>query len=148
MKIICEYGYYQFFPENPSDLYWFQNDFGYDLVQYENCYTFRYLSELPVYSVKNQPYGNLTASITFCGGLGKILKANNFIYDILDNKLKLATDYKGELIDYKDFSGCKKFLGMPQVGYFVNKKRLVGFSGFTNIDFDNKLIILESWQYE
>ena len=88
MKVICERGYYKFFPEIADEIAVFENVTGRELVAVGNYYTFAKLAELSDYSIEGQEYGGIIAKKNFAGRVEDVFYENGLKYNIEDDSPK------------------------------------------------------------
>lgn len=81
MNIICDHGYFKFYPEKVQEIARFSTVFNLDLVQKGDYFTFPALLDLENYSVLGSPFGGIPAVKTFAGRPSEVLRANGMIYD-------------------------------------------------------------------
>ncbi len=144
MKINCDHGYYKFYTSSTADLFRFRAAFGVELCPKQDYFTFEELSSLEPFSLKNQPFGNLTAKASICADYGDLFKANGFVFDLGSKKLAFSEDIKTELKSYRSWSGSLNLRGLPQAGGIIKGKKLLSFSGI----FDESFKICEIYGEE
>lgn len=132
MKVICERGYYKFFPEGENEIVAFENIIGRDLVAVGNYYTFAKLADLPDYSIEGQPYGGIIAKKNFAGRVEDVFYENGLKYNIDDDTIETNDNLAivGENAD--NYSWV--VTGIPQAYAQLSDKTVIsGFQGFVNI---------------
>lgn len=144
MKIICDHGFYKFYPEKQEDLFLFTNYLGIELRKKDDYYTYPLLAELPNFSIRPNLYGLAPSIKTFEGSPSQIMKENNLVYN-------LAT---GTLVTVESilYSGQLKSLGrkwiseraMIQAGMIIGSGRIKTFDGV--FDFDLRKIIVRYFE--
>lgn len=82
MRVVCNHGYFKFYPRRASDISRFVNYFQTTLEQKEDFYTFPFLKDLKNFSLMGLPYKNLPAVKTFEGTPQDVLKENGFVYHL------------------------------------------------------------------
>lgn len=141
----CEHGFYSFVPEDMNDQAYFENNTGLELVRFENGLTFAGLLRLPCYSIKGQPYGNLTAKVNYCGSVPDVMRANGFVWDYQKNQLAELTDVVKQVMLYAQTNGAYIALeNLPQAGAKHEGKTLLSFSGVSR--FGNQQFILRTFE--
>lgn len=132
MKVICERGYYKFFPETANDVAVFENMTGRALVAVGNYYTFAKLAELPNFSIEGQMYGGIVSKKNYAGRVEDVFYQNKLKYNIADDTIesndKLAVI--GERVD----NYIWVVSGIPQAyGQLSDKTVVSGFRGFVDV---------------
>lgn len=132
MKVICERGYYKFFPENASEVVMFENTTGRSLVAVGDYYTFAKLAELENYSIQGQNYGGIPAKKNYAGRIEDVFYENSLKYNIQDDTIETNDNLAivGEKID----NYVWVVTGVPQAYAQLSDKTVVsGFQGFVNV---------------
>lgn len=132
MKVICERGYYKFFPEIANEIAVFENVTGRELVAVGNYYTFAKLAELSDYSIEGQDYGGIIAKKNFAGRVEDVFYENGLKYNIEDDTIETNDNLAivGEKID----NYVWVVTGIPQAYAQLSDKTVItGFQGFVNV---------------
>lgn len=132
MKVICERGYYKFFPDSANEIAVFENIIGRTLVSVGNYYTFEKLANLPNYSIQGQEYGGIKAIKNYSGKIEDVFYENRLKYNIQDDKIESSDNLTvvGERID--NFIWI--VTGIPQAyAQLQDKSVITGFQGFVNV---------------
>lgn len=129
MMIDCQHGFYMFYPEGIEDQAYFEAQTGFALVQYENGLTFAPLAKLPDFSIKGQPYGNLTAKVNYAGHPADVMRANGFVFDLEELILKDIQSIKAILPLHDQPMGGFISETLPQAGGKYDNKVLLSFTG-------------------
>jgi hypothetical protein len=137
MKIICEKGFYKFFPTDIAEVRRFGDKYGVPLVQCDDFFTFEVLAELPNYSIKGQPYsGVILALETWAGKREEVMTANGLTYDQSRKGLTLSSSPSlfTKKMSY-DISGNYIVMSnLPQAYFYDNGGLITGFHGWVNVD--------------
>lgn len=132
MKVICEHGYYKFFPEWAGEVAQFENTFGRELVAVGDYYTFAKLAELDNYSIQGQDYGGFPAKVNYAGRIEDVFHENQLKYNIQDDTIESSDmlTIVGEKVD--NFNWV--VTGIPQAYAQLQDKTVIsGFQGFVNV---------------
>lgn len=137
MKIVCEKGFYKFFPTDIAEVRRFGDKYGAPLVQCEDFFTFEILAKLPNYSIKGQPYsGAILALETWAGKREEVMAANHLTYD--QSRKSLTLNSSPSLFTKKmiyDIAGNYIVMSnLPQAYFYDNNGVITGFHGWVNID--------------
>lgn len=144
MKIICEFGFYKFYPASINELVIFASVFGKNLVKMEDFYTFASLASLPDYSIEGQKFGGVTASVSFEGKPWEVFKQNALNYNLDADTIELANS-KSKVIRESTESYNWVVTGLPQAfAQLSNKTQITGFEGF--VDVSRNYTIINRWQ--
>ena len=133
MKIICENGFYKFYPSNLVDIRRFFEKYGTRLVQCEDFYTFEALANLPKYSIATQPYAGLIATKTCSGKREEVMAKNLFTY----NQSLKAVAPIASVVGKIDYSYANYWImsNLPQAFFYDNFGIIIGFYGWVNLDY-------------
>jgi hypothetical protein len=142
MRIVCENGFYKFFPHYVGDIRRFSNKYGVELVQCEDYFTFKILAELPNYSFAGHPYGGLIATVNYAGKREEVMAKNGFTYYQSTQLLAPTTFVKK--MDYS-VSNYIVMDSLPQAFNYDVNGVITGFSLILDIDFMKYKI--ERWFY-
>ena len=147
MKIFCQHGFYTFEPESMDDQAHFEANTGYKLVRAGERLTFAPLAELPELSIKGQPFGNLTATVNYCGEPEDILRANGFVFDLHSQKLVELSKAKQALELFPQLNGAYIALEtLPQAGAVYNRQILLSFEGVAR--WNNRQFVLRTYELQ
>jgi len=134
MKIICENGFYKFYPQKIGDIMRFQKKYSVALVNCEDYFTFKVLADLPNYSFTAQPYSLLAPGIVnYAGKRDEVMAKNGYIYYQGTESLVLKNTFVKRM-NY-EFSNYIIMDNLPQAYCYDAKGIISGFSGFIDIDF-------------
>lgn len=132
MKVICEHGYYKFFPEGASEVVQFEDTFGRELVAVGNYYTFAKLAALENYSIEGQDYGGIPAKVNYAGRVEDVFRENQLKYNIEDDKIE--TNDNPTIVGEKTDNFIWVVTGIPQAFAQLQDKTVIsGFQGFVNV---------------
>lgn len=81
MRFRCQHGYFFFEEERPGEMSTFVSTTGFDLVAFENYYTFTGLVDAPDFSLKGGAYLDAIATKTFEGKPWEVMRQNGLVYD-------------------------------------------------------------------
>lgn len=132
MKVICEHGYYKFFPEFANEVVLFENMTGRSLVKVGDYYTFAKLSELENYSIEGQNYGGIKAIKNYSGKIEDVFYENQLKYNIEDDTIESNDNLTivGERVD----GYVWVVTGIPQAyAQLEDRTVITGFQGFVNV---------------
>ena len=134
MKILCEKGYYKFYPDNIVELRRFIEKYGVALIQCEDYFTFEPLASLPKFSIAGQFYSGLNfATKTFSGKREEVMAANGYSYNQMTKSLTLIPALLPYKMDYS-FSNYIVMSSLPQAYFRENFGIITGFYGWVNVD--------------
>lgn len=86
MRILCEHGYFKFYPRKASDPSYFASRYETTLVPVRDYFTFEALASLPRYSVIGAPYAGVQALITYEGREpSEVMRENRLVYNLASN---------------------------------------------------------------
>lgn len=91
MRIECRHGYFKFKETRVGELANFVNTFGFAISLSGDHFTFDSLVDAPKYSIEGQKYLGAMATKTFEGEPGEILRANNLIYNFVEDEVVLKS---------------------------------------------------------
>ena len=132
MKIICEHGYYKFFPEIANEIAIFENVFNRKLVAVGDYYTFAKLAELQNYSIEGQDYGGIPAKVNYAGRIEDVFYQNQLKYNIEDDTIE--SNDKLAIVGERTDNYSWVVTGIPQAyGQLSDKTVISGFQGFVNV---------------
>ena len=147
MKIYCEHGFYVFEPESLDDQANFEAATGYKLLPVGKWLTFAPLTELSTVSIKGQPYGNLTATVNYCGSPADVMRANGFVFDVTNKELVEMDKIKATLDLYPQINGGYVALeALPQAGAVYNRQKLISFTGVAR--WNNRQFVLRTYELQ
>ena len=146
MKFNCEHGFYTFYPESMDDQAYFEFNTGFELVRLGKGLTFDILAQLPDYSIKGQPYGNLTATVNYAGHPADVLRANGFVFDVEKQQLATLDSITSSLKLYEQQNGAYIATTFPQAGSKVQNQTLLSFTGVPR--FGNQQFILRTYEFK
>jgi len=133
MKIICENGFYKFYPLNLADIRRFFEKYGTRLVECEDFYTFEALEALPKFSITGQAYAGLIATKTCAGSREEVMAKNLFTYNQSTKSVGPTSLINGKM-DYS-YSNYFVMSNLPQAFFYDNFGIITGFYGWVNLDF-------------
>lgn len=142
MKIVCQKGFYKFYPDKIADIRRFYEKFEILLMPKNDFFTFQALANLPNFSIKGQIYtGVLPALITTAGTPEEVMADNNYTYNqsIKGLSLNLNPSLNLKKMNY-DFSNYFIMDNLPQAYFYDNNGIITGFYGFINLDYEKYYI--------
>lgn len=144
MRVVCDRGFYCFYPSVPADLFFCKKELGLDLVRCGAFYTFPALAALEEYSIQGQLYAGATAMATYSGSRADVMETNGLVYSLSDGGLVNLSRIIGTVSLYADNTGYI-FLTLPQSGAYVGDRKIKSFAGvfFGN----NTRIVMEEVQF-
>lgn len=144
MKVICEHGYYKFFPETTNEIAIFESVFKRKLISVGDYYTFETLSGLCDYSIECQDYGGIPAKVNYAGRVEDVFYQNQLKYNIEDDTIESNDNLTivGERTD--NYSWV--VTGIPQAYAQLSDKTVItGFQGFVNVMYNYTTV--SRWEY-
>lgn len=127
MRLVCNHGYYMFYPENEADV---SNFFRYrqiELFKKDDYYTFKELLDLENYSLQGHKYSNAVAIKNFEGSPWEVMRANKLVYSLL---LKSLVPVESITL-MNDFTLSNDVYltanNLPQAGAFDSMGRVLSF---------------------
>lgn len=135
MRIICENGFYKFFPDIISELRRFIDKYGVDLVECEDFFTFEVLANLPNFSFIGQNYsGIIPGVVNYAAKREKVMAANGFTYhQAIKGLAPISLFTPANRMDYS-FSNYIIMDSLPQAYFSDGGGVITGFNGFVDID--------------
>lgn len=88
MKLRCLHGFFIFEETKVGQISDFASYSGLSIVPRGTYFTFEFLKDSPRYSIKGQPFLNLTATVNFEGEPWDVFAANGFVYDFTQGLLR------------------------------------------------------------
>lgn len=83
MRVLCQHGFFFFYPRRASDIVEFTGFFGIELVRENDYYTFPELKGLERYSILGSTYGSLPAIATYEGRHPwEVMRENGWVYSL------------------------------------------------------------------
>lgn len=128
MKLICENGFYKFFPDFVGEIKLWENKNGIRLFKVHDFWTFESLANFPNYSFAGQRvYGLIPAIVNYSGRKEDVLSKNKLTYNI---KLGTITPRAMVVLQRLDYAvgAYLTFPSIPQA--FALDKDLQQISGF------------------
>lgn len=144
MRIDCENGYYSFYPESKTDLYWFANYLGIDLVKNGDHYTYPALKDLKNYVLSPNLYGFFPSPYSFEGTPKEIMKEFDLVYNLAT---KTLVPTESIIVTAKLYPLNKNWISetsMIQAGTIVGSGRIVTFDGV--FDFNMRKTIVRYFE--
>lgn len=132
MKIICENGFYKFFPVNVMELEVYQKLSGYKLYFNGMFWTFKDLLDFPKFSFMGQNVGLNIAIKNFSGSQEEVLRENALTYNL---KLGIITP-KAVVLNYIDYDkgSFMSSRHLPQAfGFDKELTKVSGFEAFVDV---------------
>lgn len=134
MKIICQNGFYKFFPQEIGDIVRFNAKYSVDLVECDDYFTFKALADLPNYSFVGHPYSLLIGTTNYAGKREEVMAENGYTFFLKTQTLVPKNSFF-QYIDY-NYSNYIVSEFLPQAFAFdKNKIRISGFVAFLDLDF-------------
>jgi len=134
MRIICQNGFYKFFPQEVMDISRFNRKYGVELVECEDYFTFKALAELPNYSFTGHPYSSILGTVNYAGKREEVMAENDYTFY---QKTQTLVP-KNSFIEYLNYDNSNYIVSefLPQAyASDKNKTRITGFSGLVDLDF-------------
>jgi len=136
MRIICEKGFYKFFPQEVGDIKRFEAKTGYSLVQSEDYFTFPVLAALPNFSIVGQPYSGLIVGLkNYAGKREEVMAQNGLTYHVKLKRLLLASSFAGFTKMKYDYSNFIVMGELPQAYFYDDSGLITGFSCVLDLKF-------------
>jgi len=135
MRIVCEKGFYKFFPQNVAEIARFQRNYSKDLIlaQVEDYFTFPILAALPNYSFAGQFYsGILPALVNYSAKREQVLAENGYAFYQKTQNLILKS-----LIFEKANHFESNYIfsdSLPQAYSYDSIGKIESFYGFVDVD--------------
>lgn len=82
MRVLCRHGHFAFYPRNETEVGSFVDYYKEPLVRVGDFYTFPALQNIPDFSIKLLPVGNLPAVKNFEGRPWDVMRENGFVYSL------------------------------------------------------------------
>lgn len=134
MRVICENGFYKFYPQEIADIARFEAKYGVDLVECEDYFTFEVLAALPNFSFQGQLYSGISpALVNYAGKREEVMAANGYCYYQKTKSLILASAISDKLVYYYDNFFIAANLPQAFSLDYESKTRITGFSGIIDV---------------
>jgi len=134
MKIICENGFYKFYPQKIGDIMRFQKKYGVALINCDDYFTFKVLADLPNYSFVGHAYSELNLGLkNYAGTREKVMAENGYLYYQSTKGLVHKRTFVKRM-NY-EFGNYIIMDNLPQAYCYDAKGIISGFSGFIDIDY-------------
>lgn len=147
MKLICNNGFYKFFPDFVGEIKLWENKNGVRLYHCEDFWTFQDLAEFPNFSFTGQPlFGLILAIVNFAGKPEEVLAKNKLTFNV---KMGTITPRALVLINHLDYAGGAflTFPSLPQAfALDADLQPVSGFEAF--IDVRLNMYKIERFFYE
>lgn len=135
MRLVCEKGFYKFFPEYAGEVKLFQEKFGYSLYPCRDFFTFKALADFPDYSLTGHKIGG-TLQIgvkNYSGRPEDVLHENGLTYSPALMSLISIAVANISFIDYSENDAVMTTSEIPQAYSRLSALKVAnGFSGFIN----------------
>lgn len=133
MRVICEKGFYKFYPQQISEVVRFQKKSGYELVPCRDFFTFPLLAELPNFSFIGHEFGGLVGLANYAGRPEDVMAENGYCFYLATQTLIL----RAAVIDRVQYSYGPYIVAnqLPQAYSFESKTKITGFSGLADLDY-------------
>jgi len=133
MRIVCEKGFYKFFPQDVVEVARFERKLGAKLVECEDYFTFTKLAALPNFSFIGQLYSApLLGLVNYAGKREEVMAKNGYMYSVLTNQIVLKITFVKRM-NYEVNNYI--FLNtLPQAYNFDEYGIISGFHGFVDVD--------------
>lgn len=134
MRLICEKGFYKFFPDYIGEVKLWENKNGIKLYESRDFFTFQDLKNFPNYSFKGQKvFNDIKASSNYAGKPEDVLAKNGLTYNIKTATITQRADALIQRLDYVN-GAYLTFPSMPQA-FALDKdlQPITGFSGFVDV---------------
>ena len=136
MRLLCEKGFYKFYPDYAGEVMLFQEKFGYSLYPCRDFFTFKELADFPDYSfIGHKIKGTLQIGVVNYSG-----RPEDVLYE---NKLTYSPALMGLInigvaniswIDYVENDAVMTTSEIPQAFSRISALKVAsGFSGFINV---------------
>lgn len=143
MRIICDNGYYKFYPEATNELVLFEDRYKVALVKVDDFYTYPLLAALPDYSIQGQEYGGLPAIINYAGRPWDVFRQNKLNYDAENGKI-ISNSTRG-IVDEQPTNYTWIVVGIPSAfSELADKTVISGFEGWFNVS--KNYTVVDRWQ--
>lgn len=128
MRIVCDYGYFKFWPESAAELQRFGVTFGRKLVRKKDYYVFESQASLLDYSIRGNLYAGVPALATVSDEIPMMLFRNNITLSLLLDRHVPISSIVDVSLQYVSPRGIVTGTLLPQPGSFgVGGSRLVGY---------------------
>lgn len=134
MKLICENGFYKFFPDFVGEVKLWEKKNGIRLYKVRDFWTFQSLAEFPNYSFAGQfVFGIIPALVNYAGSPEEVLAKNQLTYNV---KLGTITPRASAFLQRLNYANGAylTFPNIPQA-YALDKdlQRVSGFEAFVDV---------------
>lgn len=136
MRLICEKGFYKFYPEYAGEVMLFQEKFGYSLYPCRDFFTFKALADFPNYSlIGHRIKGTLQIGVVnYSGRPEDVLYENKITYSPAMGGLINIGVANVSMIDYTENNSVMTTSEIPQAFARINALSVAsGFCGFINV---------------
>lgn len=131
MKIICNGGYYKFYPAGQNELFLFEDKYRSSLQRVGDYFTFPALAALPDYSIQGQEFGGNTAIINYADAPDIVFIQNKLNYDTI--KHTIVTRTPGQEFDVSPAQQNLLYVGIPPCFQQYQGKTVQGYTGWLNV---------------
>lgn len=140
MKVICERGFFKFYPESTGEVAQFENTFKRSLVARGDYYTFEKLAPLPDYSIQGQTYGGIPAKVNYAGRVEDVFYQNKLKYNIYNDIIQPNDNL--EIVGERANNYIWVVTGIaPAYAQLQDKTVISGYQGFINVIYGYTTII-------
>lgn len=138
MKLICNNGFYKFYPDFVGEIKLFENKNGIKLYRRRDYWTFEALAEFPNYSLKGQlVYGLNPALVNYAGLPEEVMAKNKLTFNV---SLATITPRAMVMINRLNYAGGAffSFPELPQAfALDANLANITGFEAFVDVRLNN-----------
>lgn len=134
MKLICNNGFYKFFPDFVGEIKLWENKNGIRLFRRGDYWTFEQLVYFPEYSIKGFPLWDLyNGEVNLEATPEEIMGKNNLTFDLKKLTITPRADVVLRRLDYSEGA----FLTFPELpqAFALDKdaEQIVGFEAFVDV---------------
>lgn len=136
MRLICERGFYKFYPEYTGEVKLFQRKFDFSLYPCRDFFTFKELADFPNYSlIGHRIKGTLQIGIVnYSGRPEDVLSENLLTYAPALGQIVNIALANINTISYSENDAYMTMSQIPQAFARINPLKVAsGFSGFANV---------------
>lgn len=133
MKLICENGFYKFFPSFVGEVKLWENKNGIKLFKMRDFWTFQDLARFPNYSFKGHSIAGNTATINFEGLPEEVLAKNKLTYNIKQGTITPRALVAVQRLNYAT-GAYLTFPNIPQAfALDLDLQPISGFEAFVDV---------------
>ena len=134
MRIVCDYGFYKFFPQKIGEVeVW--NATHKKVVDKSDFFTFEFLADFPDHVWEGRTVSGVQITKNFAGNWGDVFKSQKIVYNLNKNLIE-PIETITDIVQIDDDGLIVTSAVLYQAGAHTDKGQIIGFSSFWDMNFD------------